>query len=56
MKTVHPHTIIFEVPNTEGLISGCRDQHETAIGCKGQVSHYISMVHQIQQQFSCSKP
>lgn len=46
-------TVIFQVPDPQGFVSGCRYQHEAAVRGESQVSHYICMVHEIEQQLSC---
>lgn len=48
----HPRTIVFEVPNAQGFIGGGRDQHQAAVGGKGQIPNNVSVIHQIQQQCS----
>lgn len=48
----HPRTVVFEVPNAQGFISGGGDQHQAAVGGKGEIPNNVSVIHQIQQQCS----
>lgn len=45
-------TVVFEVPHAQRFISGGRDQHQAAVGSKGQIPYDVSVIHQIQQQCS----
>lgn len=47
-------TVVFEVPHPQGFIDGGRDQHQAAVGGKGQIPDGAGVIHQVQQQHSCN--